>query len=267
MDLNTSELIDTQSKPDTRGVTITKVGIKDINFPLKIAQKNGGSQSVQALSTMGVELQSDQKGTHMSRFVEILNEWELRDITGDHIEFFLEDIKKHLQAKSAYIDIKFKYFIEKIAPISKIKSLFDVDCSFEASFNNDNYNFVLGVIIPVTTLCPCSKSISKYGAHNQRGLIKVKVSYPKDFHIWIEDLVSDIEKFGSAPIYSLLKREDEKYVTERAYENPKFVEDIIRDVTLYFRNISQINWFEIECENFESIHNHSAYAYHKEIIN
>jgi len=262
---DTLKLVDTQSKPDNRGVTITKVGIKNINFPLKIAEKDGGSQFVQALSTMGVELQSEQKGTHMSRFVEILNEWQVKNISGDHIEFFLEDIKNHLQAQASYIDIKFKYFIEKVAPVSKIKSLFDVDCSFEASLN-DEYNFVLGVIVPVTTLCPCSKSISKYGAHNQRGLIKVRVSYPKDFHIWIEDLVFDIEKFGSSPIYSLLKREDEKFVTEQAYENPKFVEDIIRDVTLYFRNMPKINWFEIECENFESIHNHSAYAYHKEII-
>ena len=163
--------------------------------------------------------------------------------------------------------IQFKYFIEKEAPVSGLKSLLDIECVFKANYKkNKKLDFTMGVKVPVTSLCPCSKEISAFGAHNQRSIINAKIKYPHEQIIWIEDLVAMIEGEASCPIYPLLKREDEKYVTEFAYNNPKFVEDILRDLVLSFRTLQSLVWFEIECENYESIHNHSAYASHVEFI-
>ena len=200
----------------------------------------------------------------MSRFVETLKEWSDKDILGIDIKGCLEKIIRNLNAQSGEVKFKFKYFINKKAPVTKMTAPMCYECSFKGIIDNDNYKFVLGVKVPVTTLCPCSKEISDYGAHNQRALISVKVSYPEDKHIWLEDLIELVESCASCPLYSILKRQDEKYVTEHAFENPRFVEDVLREVVVKLRNNTAITEFEVECEAFESIHNHSAWAYQKE---
>jgi len=179
----------------------------------------------------------------------------------------LNDIIGRLDAKRASVDIAFKYFIEKTAPVSGMKSLLDFDCLFSGNIiRGQQLDFTLGLAVPFTSLCPCSKEISDYGAHNQRGLMKVRIKHKPGKFIWIEDLAKLMEAQGSAPVYSLLKREDEKHLTEKAYENPKFVEDVLRDLVLALRPLKNLVWFEVECENYESIHNHSAYASHVEFM-
>lgn len=260
---------DIQNTKDTRGVEIQKVGIKDLEFPLTIQRKNAENQIVWANAKASVSLPAHFKGTHMSRFVEVLNERKGEDLLGTNLQSYVADIVEKLSAKSGYLKFKFKYFIDKESPVTKIKSPMCYDCSFEGILSNygqedEEYEFILGVKVPVTTLCPCSKEISDYGAHNQRAIVSVKVKYDDDAHIWIEDLIEMIEGCASCGVYSLLKREDEKFVTEHAYNNPKFVEDVLRDVVLELRNNPIIDRFEVECESIESIHNHSAWAYQVE---
>lgn len=262
-------LKDVQNLKDTRGVDIQKVGIKHLELPLIIQRKNESNQVVSAKARINVSLPKHYKGTHMSRFIEVLSEWKNKNLLGVDIKGCLSQVVKKLEAQSGELEFKFKYFIDKKAPVSKIYAPMSYDCSFDGVLSNlgkknEEYKFTLGVRVPVTTLCPCSKEISAYGAHNQRALITVKVSYDNENHIWIEDLISLIEKCGSSEVYPLLKRADEKYVTEKAYENPKFVEDVLRDVVLGLRAIDVINTFEVECEALESIHNHSAWAYQSE---
>ncbi|MEN6413614.1 MAG: GTP cyclohydrolase FolE2 [Veillonellales bacterium] len=258
---------DVQNRWDERGIAIQKVGVSDVHLPFFIKTKDGSFQSVLAKIILTVELPQQYKGTHMSRFIEILSEWSQKPVSGHEMGCILADTISRLNAKRAHLDIGFKYFIEKAAPVSGLTSMLDFDCLFSASLAKDEpLDFVLGVAAPFTSLCPCSKEISKYGAHNQRGLMKVKLKQRHGHFIWIEDLAALMETQGSCPVYSLLKREDEKYVTERAYENPKFVEDILRDLVLALRQIQGIQWFEVECENYESIHNHSAYAQHEEFV-
>ncbi|MBQ2984105.1 MAG: GTP cyclohydrolase I FolE2 [Candidatus Gastranaerophilales bacterium] len=259
---------DVQNQKDLRNVPIQKVGVKDVEIPLKIERKNPddtvGLEVVYTKAKMSVSLPSHFKGTHMSRFIEILNEYKKENLLSTDIETILFDMKKKLDAQSAYLKFSFKYFIEKIAPVSKNKSLMCYDCAFEGEVDEqDDYNFFLIVKVPITTLCPCSKEISKYGAHNQRALLRIKISYDKDKHVWLEDLIKMAEECASSEIYPLLKREDEKFVTERAYENPKFVEDIIRDIVVKLRENEIINFYEVEMEAMESIHNHNAWAYQK----
>lgn len=254
---------DVQNQKDSRNIDIQKVGVKDVEVPLIIQRKPNGEQTVYAKAKMSVSLSKEFKGTHMSRFIEVLDEERKSGLLGVDIKKMLEKIKQKLGANSAYAKFDFKYFIEKKAPKSGLKSLMCYDCYFEGIFNGDDYKFYLGAKIPVTTLCPCSKEISKYGAHNQRASVKVKISYDEDKHIWLEDLIKTIEESGSGELYSLLKREDEKCVTESAYENPKFVEDVLRDVVLKLENNEIINEFEVEIEAMESIHNHNAWAYQK----
>lgn len=258
---------DVQNQSDNRGVEIQKVGIKDFELPIVIQRKDAEDKVIYASATCGVTLPAHYKGTHMSRFVEVLNEWRERK-TLDIKECVLKMVEK-LDAKSAYLKLNFKYFIDKKSPVTGISAPMCYDCTFEGVLDSyleedEEYRFFLGVKIPVTTLCPCSKEISNYGAHNQRAIVSVKVTYPEDEHIWIEDLVSAIEKTASSELYPLLKREDEKFVTEHAYDNPKFVEDVLRDVVLMLRNDDKIDSFEVECESLESIHNHSAWAYQQE---
>lgn len=253
-------LKDVQNTKDERGIDIQKVGVKDVEVPLVIQRKNDENQTVYARASLCAALLKDYKGTHMSRFIEILNEYTEKNILGIDIKALLKDILNRLSTDSAYARFDFKYFINKKAPVSSLVSPVGYDCFFEGTMSKDSYRFYLGVSTPVTTLCPCSKEISDASAHNQRALIKIKISYPEDKHIWLEDLISLAESCGSSQVYSLLKREDEKFVTERAYDNPKFVEDVLRDVVLKLQNNSVINWFEIEVEAFESIHNHSAFA-------
>jgi GTP cyclohydrolase I len=259
-----TSLKDIQNLEDTRGVDIQKVGVKDVEIPLIIQRKNAQDQTVRAKARMSVSLPRHYKGTHMSRFIEVLNEWGQKNLLGQDIQGCLQDILHRLDAKSAEVRFNFKYFIDKKAPISAQVCPMGYDCSFEGVMDGTDYKFILGVKVPLTTLCPCSKEISDFGAHNQRAVVHVRLSYPESDIFWIEDLVELIESCGSSPVYPLLKREDEKFVTELAYQNPKFVEDVIRDVILKLRKKSGVNWFEVECEAFESIHNHSAWAFQEE---
>lgn len=260
------QLKDIQNTQDERGIDIQHVGVRNVEVPLILQRKNNDDQVVSASATMSVSLPREYRGTHMSRFMEILTEWGQKNLLGVDIQGCLEAIKEKLQADSATLKFEFKYFIEKAAPVSGLKSPMGYNCSFEGILDKDKYCFILGVEVPVTTLCPCSKEISDYGAHNQRTIVRLNVSYNPDEHmIWIEDLIELVEKCGSSPIFPLLKREDEKYVTELAYNNPRFVEDILREVTLKVRELP-VTWFEVDCEALESIHNHSAWAYHKEKV-
>ena len=256
---------DVQNASDERGIAIQKVGVSDVHLPFLIKTKDGSFQSVLATIKLTVELPKEFKGTHMSRFIEILSEWSQKPVSSREMESILTDTINRLTAKRAHLEISFKYFIEKAAPVSGRKSMLDYDCVFSASLTRgDHLDFVLGLAVPFTSLCPCSKEISAYGAHNQRGLMTVKVKHTHGKFIWIEDLATLMEAQASCQVYPLLKREDEKYVTENAYENPKFVEDVLRDLVLSLRTLDSIEYFEVECENYESIHNHSAYAGHIE---
>jgi GTP cyclohydrolase I len=257
-------MIDMQNQKDTREVDIQKVGIKHLEMPLLIQRKNNSDQTVCAKVKVNVSLPRHYKGTHMSRFVEVLNEWTTKNILGVDIKGCLEKIVKTLEAQSGELEFKFKYFIDKKSPVTGLEAPMSYECTFKGEINEGDYKFVLGAVVPVTTLCPCSKEISDNGAHNQRAYVKLKVSYDENEHIWLEDLIELVEDCASCPVYPLLKREDEKYVTERAWANPKFVEDVLRDAVLKLRRHPIIKDFEVECEAFESIHNHSAWAYQKE---
>jgi len=247
---------DIQKTRDTRNIAIDKVGVKDISYPIVVMDRKKKFQHTVARINMYVDLPHHFKGTHMSRFIEILNSYR-EEIALDKLETILVEMKKKLGATTAHLEMEFPYFIEKKAPVSKARSLMEYTCSFSATLAAE-FDFVLGITVPVTSLCPCSKELSAYGAHNQRSNIALRVRYSS--FVWIEDLVALLESCGSSPLYSLLKRVDEKYVTEKAYENPKFVEDIVREVTERLTADRRITWFSVEVENFESIHKHSAYA-------
>lgn len=255
---------DIQNLKDERNVDIQKVGIKHLELPLIIQRKNNSNQVVCASAKVNVSLPKDYKGTHMSRFVEVLTEWRNKNLLGVDIKGCLEEIVRRLDAKSGGLEFKFTYFIDKLSPVTKLSSPMSYECIFKGRIENGDYKFILGTEVPVTTLCPCSKEISENGAHNQRAFIRIRVSYDEDKHIWLEDLIDMVESCASCPVYPLLKRDDEKFVTEKAYSNPKFVEDVLRDVVVKLRQNIIINDFEVECEAFESIHNHSAWAYQQE---
>ena len=262
---------DVQNQQDNRGVDIQKVGIKHFEMPLVVQRKDDENLFVSASVRANVSLPREYKGTHMSRFVEVLSDWnwQSKDMPGADIKKCVLAMVEKLNAKSGDLEFNFKYFIEKKSPVTGLSSQMGYNCSFEGSLENygeedESYIFLLGVDVPVTTLCPCSKEISDNGAHNQRAIVSVKVSYDEDEHIWIEDIIEMVEKCSSCGVYPLLKREDEKFVTEKAYNNPKFVEDVLRDVVLNLREDDRVNYFEVECESIESIHNHSAWAYQQE---
>lgn len=248
---------DVQNLVDTRRLAIDKVGIKSIRHPVRVADRSDGVQHTIANFNMYVGLPHNFKGTHMSRFVEILNSHE-REISVESFQTMLRDMVKRLEAESGIIEMTFPYFINKAAPVSGVKSLMDYEVTFVGEIASGKYDFTMKVVIPVTSLCPCSKKISEYGAHNQRS--HVTISARTNAHVWIEDLVRIAEEQASCELYGLLKRPDEKYVTERAYDNPKFVEDMVRDVATALNEDPRIDAFVVESENFESIHNHSAYA-------
>ncbi len=258
-------LRDIQNLKDNRNVDIQKVGIKNLKLPLVIQRKNSSNQIVSADARVSVSLPKHYKGTHMSRFVEVLTEWQHKNLLGVDIKGCLEKIIENLDAQCGELEFKFTYFIDKKSPVTGISAPMSYECSFEGRIVDDEYKFILGVSVPVTTLCPCSKEISENGAHNQRAVVNVKISYDESEQVWLEDLIELIEKCASCPLYTLLKREDEKFVTEKAWNNPKFVEDILRDVVVELRNLPVINEFEVDCEAFESIHNHSAWAFQHEI--
>lgn len=250
-------MIDIQNRPDYRRVAINKVGVKKIRYPITVLDKKHKVQHTVGTVNMFVNLPHHFKGTHMSRFIEILNEYR-GTINIKAISTILDKMKEKLNAEAAYLEVEFPYFIEKSAPVSKAKSLMGYSCQLLASLINGRHSLIVGVTIPVTTLCPCSKEISRRGAHNQRSLVSLRVTFRKFF--WIEDLIRMVEKEASAPVYSLLKRSDEKFVTEKAYQNPMFVEDVVRNVALRLAAHPNITWFSVESENLESIHNHNAYA-------
>ena len=248
---------DVQSSADTRRIPINKVGIKDIRHPIRIKERTGGEQHTVANFSMYVHLPQDFKGTHMSRFVEILNNYE-REITVDSFKEMLTDMTERLESDEGHIAMTFPYFINKKAPVSGVQSLLDYEVSFIGERKGGENCMRIKVVVPVTSLCPCSKKISAYGAHNQRSHVTVECK-AKGF-IWIEEIIDIVEKEASCELYGLLKRPDEKYVTERAYDNPKFVEDMVRDIAVKFNADERIRAYVVESENFESIHNHSAYA-------
>lgn len=248
--------VDIQSLEDKRKVKINKVGVKNLKYPIIVDDRENEHQTTIADLDIYVELPHHHRGTHMSRFLEVLNHFH-KDNFVQKLPDFLKEIKKELNADNAYVNIRFLYFMKKTAPVSKITSLLSYDCYFQASLNNE-FKMQIGVEVPVTTLCPCSKEISENGAHSQRSIVNVMINYNK--FIWLEEVIELIESCASCEIYSLLKRVDEKYVTEKAYNNPRFVEDIVREVTLKLQKDKRIDWFKIQSENYESIHNHNAYA-------
>jgi GTP cyclohydrolase I len=248
---------DVQKTPDSRRIAIDKVGIKAIRHPIKVLDMSGGVQHTIALFNMYVYLPHHFKGTHMSRFVEILNENE-RELSVASFETMLRSMVERLEARSGYVEMRFPYFINKKAPVSGVESLLDYDVTFIGEIRDGHYHLTMKVIIPVTSLCPCSKQISDYGAHNQRSHVTLTVN-SRSF-IWIEEIVRVAEENASSQLYSLLKRPDEKFVTEQAYDNPKFVEDMVRDIAAALNSDPRIDDYTVESENFESIHNHSAYA-------
>jgi GTP cyclohydrolase I len=262
--MTNTQLQDVQKQNDKRGIDIQKVGVNGVDVPLTIERKNEQGQIVSAKARVSVTLPHNYRGTHMSRFIEVLSEYSTKNILGVDIKAFLKDVNEKLESNCAHAKFEFKYYINKKAPVSGIGFPVAYDCSFQGDLDNDDYRFILGVKVPITTLCPCSKEISKYSAHNQRTLVKVKVSYNENDMIWIEDLVSAIEQCGSSQIYSILKRSDEKYVTEKAYENPKFVEDVLRDIICMLKQNEKITFYEVEVEAQESIHNHNAWAWQSE---
>ena len=249
---------DVQSQPDFRKIPIDKVGIKNLRYPITVRDRRDGFQHTIAAINMFVDLPHNNKGTHMSRFVEMLH--LLRpDVSLENFSAILENMKKHLNAASAHLEMTFPYFIEKKAPVSTSPGLMDYTCSIRGSSDPDGrVDLVSEVVVPISSVCPCSMEISDNGAHNQRGEVKLCTRFKK--FIWMEDMIELVERSASCDVFSVLKRVDEKAVTERAFANPKFVEDIVRDIAKQLNADDNITWFSVSAENFESIHNHSAYA-------
>lgn len=252
-------MIDLQNSKDHRQIAIDRVGVKGIKYPITVLDKVNKYQYTTATIDMYVDLPQDARGTHMSRFVEMLHVFR-KEVSLKSFSLILEEMKQHLDAQSAHIEVRFPYFIEKKAPISGSAGLMNYNCGFIAkSMDNKEIDILMEVKVPITSLCPCSKEISDKGAHNQRGEVHLTTRF-KEF-IWMEEMITLVESAASCELYSILKRSDEKSVTEKAYENPKFVEDIVRDIALALKRDGNITWYSISVENFESIHNHSAYAF------
>ncbi|MEQ8799728.1 MAG: GTP cyclohydrolase FolE2 [Salinisphaeraceae bacterium] len=248
---------DVQGRPDPRRIPINQVGIRDIRHPVRIRERSGGDQHTVATFSMYVNLPHHFKGTHMSRFVEILNSHE-REITVGSFRDMLHEMTQRLEADNGDIKMSFTYFIEKAAPATGVTSLMDYEVTFRGEQKGDSSDMYVNVQVPVTTLCPCSKKISRYGAHNQRSHVNITVRADEFF--WLEELIELAESQASSELYGILKRPDEKVVTERAYENPKFVEDLVRDIAAKLNEDERFRRYVVVAENFESIHNHSAYA-------
>jgi len=251
-----AEVEDVQGRADTRRIPINRVGIKDIAHPVRVKDRSEGEQHTIATFNMYVNLPHNFKGTHMSRFVEILH--GEREISVESFRGMLEKMTKRLEADAGHIEMSFPFFVMKKAPVSGVESLMDYKASLIGEQKNGKAETWIKVVVPVTSLCPCSKKISEYGAHNQRSHVTIKAKLRK--HIWIEELIRVAETEASCELFGILKRPDEKYVTERAYDNPKFVEDLVRDVAKRLNDEERIAAYVVEAENFESIHNHSAYA-------
>jgi len=249
---------DIQNQRDYRNIPIDKAGIKNLRYPITVLDRKNGFQHTVAAINMYVDLPHEYKGTHMSRFVEILHILQ-PEVSFKRLAEVLEEMKKHLNAESAHIEVSFPYFIDKAAPVSGARGLMDYTCRIIGfSDPEGRLDLVSEVIVPISSVCPCSKEISSEGAHNQRGEVRLQTRFRK--FIWMEDMIELVEECASCEVFSVLKRSDEKYVTEKAFSNPKFVEDIVRDISKRLKEDENITWFSVSAENFESIHNHSAYA-------
>ena len=249
-------LPDVQSEPDHRNIPLDRAGIKDLRWPITVQDRKYGKQSTVAKVSMFVNLPHDYRGTHMSLFVEVLNEYRGRewiDLTGD----ILKTLRENLEADEAHMEVEFPYFVDKASPVTGIVSLMSYLCRFRASYQN-GLMVEMSVEVPVITVCPCSREISRYGAHNQRCMVTVHLRAREQ--VWIEEIIELVEASASGSLYSILKRPDEKYLTEQAYDHPMFVEDLVREITRRLGKDQNFTWFRVEAENFESIHNHSAYA-------
>ncbi len=250
-------LADTQGLEDSRNIRINQVGVSGIQHPIEVMDLARKRQDTVATISMSVDLPHHFKGTHMSRFLEVLNAHG-RLIHVENISEILAELRQRLEAEHAHLHLDFPYFVQKEAPVTGSSGLMNYRARLEAAAGKSGQSLRLTAVIPVTTLCPCSKAISARGAHNQRGEVSISIEF--DRVVWIEDLIRIAEESASCELYSLLKREDEKHVTERAFDNPVFVEDLVRNVALRCQQDERITWFRIEAENFESIHNHSAFA-------
>jgi GTP cyclohydrolase IB len=248
---------DVQGRADTRRIPINKVGVKNVFHPVCIKDRSGGEQHTIANFNMYVALPHNFKGTHMSRFVEILNQHE-REISVASFRIMLTEMTQRLNAEVGHIEMTFPYFVKKKAPASGVESLMNYDASLIGEIKDGKAELRIKVVVAATSLCPCSKEISRYGAHNQRSHITITARISE--HMWLEELIDIAEQEASCQLYGILKRADEKYVTEHAYDNPKFVEDIVRDLAVRLNNEERVRAYVVETENFESIHNHSAYA-------
>ncbi|MGJ8453995.1 GTP cyclohydrolase FolE2 [Pseudothermotoga sp. U03pept] len=248
---------DVQSQPDMRNVYLQRVGIKNLSYPVTVMDKKDGYQDTVAIINMYVDLPVEFRGTHMSRFVEVLNKYRL-GIDPKIIREMLEELRATLNASVARVEIEFPYFVLKKAPVSKHESFTRYICRIDGQKSANTYDFTVSVGVPVLTLCPCSKEISERGAHNQRAIVWIHVRSKK--LIWFEELIEYAEESASSPVYTILKRVDEKFITEHAYDNPRFVEDVAREIALRLNNDQRISWYRVEVESFESIHDHNAYA-------
>lgn len=247
---------DLQSEGDLREIKLDRVGVNSVIYPIRVMDRNNKQQDTVGKINLYVDLPKEFRGTHMSRFIEILNKHQ-NHLSYNSLESILNETKEELEAEVAHIEIEFTYFIAKTSPITKIASYMNYTCKFIAS-KGDKFDFILEVNVPIQLVCPCSREISDYGAHNQRGIAKIAI---RMYHlVWIEEIVDIGENAGSSPLYALLKREDEKYVTEQSYQNPKFVEDVVRDITLPLENDKRVSWYSVEVLSQESIHNHNAFA-------
>ncbi len=255
--MSKKKMRDVQSEPANHHVEVDKVGVKDVKYPIVVRDKARREQHTVADINIYVNLPHRFRGTHMSRFIEVLNKHRGR-MSAHHMEELLREVEKALDADSAHLEMSFPYFVEKAAPVSGAKSLTEYRCRFIAT-HKGSLDFTLEVNVPVTNLCPCSKEISEQSAHNQRSLVTVQLKF-KEF-VWIEDVIALVEDSASCELYSLLKREDEKYVTEKAYSRPMFAEDVVREIAQKLDSDPNITWFAVASENFESIHNHNAYAF------
>ncbi|OYP30433.1 GTP cyclohydrolase FolE2 [Rhodopirellula sp. MGV] len=261
--INSTPLPDIQSTGDRRQVAINKVGVTNVRYPISLRTPGSGkgNEFLHTVATinMFVSLPHDVKGTHMSRFLEVLNEFH-EELCSDTLSLVTNRMKEKLGSEDAYLELTFPYFINKKAPVTGQSGKLDFDVAFELASNGTD-DFVMTLKVPATSLCPCSKEISEYGAHNQRCDMTVKVRMADGVNLWIEELFSIVEKCASTQVFSVLKRPDEKWVTEKAYENPKFVEDIVRDLAVALNNDDRIVWYQCSSENYESIHNHNAFAF------
>jgi len=251
-------VIDVQGQPDERNIALQKVGVKNLRYPITVLDKKNKTQHTTATVQLFADLPHHFKGTHMSRFIEVFQQY-YQNLGMPRFLSMLDTIRESLEAEDAFADVTFPYFLEKSAPVSGQKSLMEYTCSYIGQVSRSRRDFYVGIQVPVLTLCPCSRDISERGAHNQRGIVRVRLKLGPFF--WIEDVIDLIEQSASGGLYTLLKREDEKQITEFAYDHPVFVEDLVREVCVRIERFAEFPWFSVEAENAESIHNHDAYAY------